>query len=598
MEKKIHYCWFGGNKLPKSVRRCIQSWKKYLPDYQIIEWNETNFDINSCPFVKEAYANKKWAFVSDYVRIYALYKEGGIYFDTDMKILKDVRHIIDRDMFLGYEDSGFVGTAVIGVKEKNNAYVKEILDFYNKIEHFNPDIMYNYANPVIITRILKKYESYEDKDGVRIFDNSISVFPREYFYPLSYNYEEREYTDNTCMVHLFNATWTSKGERRTINVYRKFGPDLGKIINKRIDRIFNIKYQFVKKIKSIVFNAKMKYSIYVNRNKRINNIKEELKNKKEDYIVICNPEYRNENKTIENMNKENILQIREQYTTTEAKLIAKSIFEANKKIVIFNYYSYGWDKIIQELKRLERKIVIKVLIHGGNTNLSDDLKFDIFNEILNLYDKGKINVLGIFNTELYELLKVKGYNVELLNECMDIRDENAHVNKNKKSYLKIGIYPQDYSACQNIYNQLAAVSLLEDAKLDCGFCNYQISTMARKFNINLSGNSNNPSTQELYRRIEDNDVTLCITYSDDGSTIPIESFELGTPCIIGNSYKYFSGTALEDCVVVKDVNNIYEIYEKIKYIAENKEEVMSKYYEWRAEHINTSQQLMDNFLRK
>ena len=80
MEKKIHYCWFGGKKLPKSVEQCIKTWKEQLPDYEITEWNENNFDINVCPFVKQAYENKKWAFVSDYARIYALYNEGGIYF--------------------------------------------------------------------------------------------------------------------------------------------------------------------------------------------------------------------------------------------------------------------------------------------------------------------------------------------------------------------------------------------------------------------------------------------------------------------------------------------------------------------------------------
>ena len=146
MEKTIHYCWFGGKKLPKKVKKCIKTWKKYLPDYKIKEWNEKNFDINSCNFVKEAYENKKWAFVSDYVRIYALYHEGGIYFDTDMKIIKDVSNIIDKDFVMGFEDSGYVGTAFIGVKEKKNKYIKEIMEYYNNISHFNPEILCQSSN--------------------------------------------------------------------------------------------------------------------------------------------------------------------------------------------------------------------------------------------------------------------------------------------------------------------------------------------------------------------------------------------------------------------------------------------------------------------
>ena len=152
-----------------------------LPDYEIKEWNENNFDVNICPFVKEAYENKKWAFVSDYARIYALYKNGGIYLDTDVKILKDISKITENEMFMGYEDSGYIGTAIIGVKEPNNKYIKEILDYYNKLGEFNINLIYNYANPVIISNIINKYEKRIDINGVTIFDNEIYVYPENTF---------------------------------------------------------------------------------------------------------------------------------------------------------------------------------------------------------------------------------------------------------------------------------------------------------------------------------------------------------------------------------------------------------------------------------
>ncbi len=249
MYKKIHYCWFGGKKLPRDVKKCINSWKKMLPDYEIKEWNEQNFDINICPFVKEAYENKKWAFVSDYARIYALYKEGGIYFDTDMKIIKDISNIVDKDMFLGYEDSGYIGTAVIGVKEKNNKYLNEIMDYYKKLEHFDVQNIYDYANPRIITNILDKYPYEINDKGIKISDKKIYIYPREYFYPLSYNYSEKVFTENTCMVHLFKGTWTSRGERRTAAVYRKFGLKWGAIINDIINKIGDSKAKIVGRLK-------------------------------------------------------------------------------------------------------------------------------------------------------------------------------------------------------------------------------------------------------------------------------------------------------------------------------------------------------------
>ena len=107
MEKRakyIHYCWFGGKKLSKLAKRCIRSWEKYLPDYKIIRWDESNVDLDECPFIREAYSEKKWAFVADYVRTKVLYEYGGIYFDTDMMIVKDIGFLLDKQSFIGIDD--------------------------------------------------------------------------------------------------------------------------------------------------------------------------------------------------------------------------------------------------------------------------------------------------------------------------------------------------------------------------------------------------------------------------------------------------------------------------------------------------------------
>ena len=103
--KIIHYCWFGGNPLPKDAQECLSSWKKYLPDYEIKVWNESNFDVNCCPYVKGAYEQRKFAFVSDYARFWVLYKEGGLYFDTDVEVIRNVDHIIAAGNFMGIEKS-------------------------------------------------------------------------------------------------------------------------------------------------------------------------------------------------------------------------------------------------------------------------------------------------------------------------------------------------------------------------------------------------------------------------------------------------------------------------------------------------------------
>ena len=196
--------------------------------------------------------------------------------------------------------------------------------------------MYNYANPVIITKTIRKYDSYIDNNGIEIFDNSVYVYPRDYFFPLSYNYAEKEFTENTCMIHLFNATWTSRGERRTIGIYRKLGPDLGRIVNNFIDGLGNLRQGIKSKIKGIYNYWRMWYSIHINRNKRVKNITKELELKKENYLVICNPDKAIENQYINTLFDNNILYLREQHTEKEANMIANAIYKSGKQKVIFN----------------------------------------------------------------------------------------------------------------------------------------------------------------------------------------------------------------------------------------------------------------------
>ena len=137
--KIIHYCWFGGNPLSELAQKCISSWKKYFPEYEIKEWNESNFNLQCCDYVKEAYEAKKWAFVSDYARFWILYHEGGLYFDTDVEVIKPIDDIINNGAFMGCERTGNYGLGVnpglgIGADPGISLY-KEILDDYEK-SHF------------------------------------------------------------------------------------------------------------------------------------------------------------------------------------------------------------------------------------------------------------------------------------------------------------------------------------------------------------------------------------------------------------------------------------------------------------------------------
>lgn len=223
--KIIHYCWFGANKLPELAEACIASWKKYLPDYEIKEWNEKNFDISITPYVQEAYAAKKYAFVSDYARFWILYHYGGLYFDTDVEIIRPLDHIIQRGPFMGIEG----GSSIILSKEKCEksigvspglgigAFPKmelygEILNLYANLHFRKADGRLNIETVVsYTTKMLNRYQSIKNDSIQNIA--GIWIYPEEYFSPINIKDNQLRITQNTVSIHHYAASWTSPSHR-------------------------------------------------------------------------------------------------------------------------------------------------------------------------------------------------------------------------------------------------------------------------------------------------------------------------------------------------------------------------------------------------
>ena len=205
--KVIHYCWFGGNPLNDMAKKCIESWKKYCPDYEIVEWNESNFDIGtSCDYVKEAYEAKKWAFVSDYVRLWAIYNYGGIYLDVDVELIKSIDFLRKNKAFFGFEDDNNIATGVGFGAEKDNDVVKELINDYNNIHFKNSDGKFDLTPcPSRNTRIFKKW-GFEGNGKKQIVNGNV-VYPKDYFCPKDYNTNILNITENTVSIHHFIASW-------------------------------------------------------------------------------------------------------------------------------------------------------------------------------------------------------------------------------------------------------------------------------------------------------------------------------------------------------------------------------------------------------
>lgn len=207
----IHYCWFGRGKMPELAQRCIESWHKYMPDYEYKLWNEDIFDINCNAYVKEAYDAKKYAFVTDYVRLFALYTEGGIYMDTDVEVLKPYDDLLDLSGFTGYEGSKHL-PPVTGTmaSEPRNEWVKEQLAAYDDIHFLKEDgSLDTMPNTARISQIMKKGGFVQDGKK-RVYKN-MYIFPVEYFCPRQTT-GEVFITDKTYCDHHFMGSW-SKGKK-------------------------------------------------------------------------------------------------------------------------------------------------------------------------------------------------------------------------------------------------------------------------------------------------------------------------------------------------------------------------------------------------
>ncbi len=233
--KKIHYCWVGGNPIPEKDRACIDSWRKFCPDYKIIEWNESNYDFSKSSYMKQAYEAKMWGFVPDYARLDIIYREGGIYLDTDVEMVRNLDDLLKYEAFMGFENRVGVALGLGFGAESGNLVIKQMRDMYEDFSFYKGDHTLNLVvSPVYSTEILKSYGL--KANGKRQTVGNVEVFPPEYFAPLCYADNRLRITENTYSIHWYHASWHTPEQRRQTRqaqkINRIFGPYLGKFVAK------------------------------------------------------------------------------------------------------------------------------------------------------------------------------------------------------------------------------------------------------------------------------------------------------------------------------------------------------------------------------
>ena len=238
--KVIHYCWFGEKPLPKAAIRCIDSWKKHFPDYEIREWNESNYDVRKIPYTAEAYGAKKYAFVSDYARFDILYEQGGVYFDTDVEVLRPFEDILTQGAFMGRESDGADVNPGLGMAAAPGlALYREVLDHYQDQHFLRGDGSLNMETIVSRTTGILRAHGLKNEPGVQQVAG-VRVYPKEYFDPLDNNTGEITVTENTHSVHWYAMSWLPKRQqiirRITRRFHRVFGADCFRFLKREKHR--------------------------------------------------------------------------------------------------------------------------------------------------------------------------------------------------------------------------------------------------------------------------------------------------------------------------------------------------------------------------
>lgn len=251
--KIIHYCWFGRNPKPKLAEKCIKSWKKHCLDYEIIEWNEDNFDILKCPlYVRQAYEKKKWAFVTDYVRLQVVYEHGGIYMDTDVELKKSLDSLLIHKAYFGFEDGEYIATGLGFGAVAGHPVLRKMMDDYRGISFIKEGGSFDVTPcPQRNTQVFLEYGLKQD-DSKQVLGEDILILPSVYLCPISYQTKERAHSSKTISIHWFDASWQTENEKKQ---------HADRVRKQKIDKIIHLPNRILMNLLGEVNYQKLKHVI-------------------------------------------------------------------------------------------------------------------------------------------------------------------------------------------------------------------------------------------------------------------------------------------------------------------------------------------------
>ena len=284
------------------------------------------------------------------------------------------------------------------------------------------------------------------------------------------------------------------------------------------------------------------------------------------------------------------------YLKKDIQKIAKSIIENNIKSVIFSQICDGWTDTIEEIKKRKPEIQIKVIWHGNCYEFFSDFTWNLNRKVMELYKEEKIDSFGFVRSTMYEFYKKVGFKSYYLQN--NVHKENAgKIANNKNRKVKIGIYNADTRELKNIYTALSAMKLVPNAVADVVPINEGAKRFTEILNLETTSINDYIPNEELMKRIQKNDINIYPTFTENAPMFPLESFEMGVPCLLGNNNDYFVETKLGEYVILEREDDAVYIKEKIINALENREEIMKLYQEWKKEFDEKCEELVKEFVK-
>ena len=284
------------------------------------------------------------------------------------------------------------------------------------------------------------------------------------------------------------------------------------------------------------------------------------------------------------------------YKKNDIKKIAKTINENEIKSVIFSQICDGWTNTIEEIKKIDSKIKIKVIWHGNCYEYFSDFTWNLNKEVMNLYKQEKIDCFAFVRSTMYEFYKKAGFKCYYLQN--NVHKENREkISKYQDEKIKIGIYNADSRELKNIYTALSAMKQVPNSIADVVPINDGAKQFTQILGLETTSLDDYIPNEELMKRIQKNNINIYPTFTENSPMFPIESFEMGVPCLLGNNNDYFVRTKLGEYVILEKEDDASYIKDKIITVLENRDEIMKLYQEWKKDFDNKCEKLVEEFVK-